>query len=58
MQGTLKLEIETGNAAMSEADHLADALRFVARCIDRGDVEGAIHDENGNRVGTFWMEDE
>ena len=47
------LKIETGNAAMCEPEHVADALREVADKLDAGEETGGIRDENGNTVGEF-----
>jgi hypothetical protein len=51
----LTIEIETGNEAFAdgkEAAELARILQSVARRLDIGvDINGAIYDSNGNRVG-------
>lgn len=59
-----KLEINFGNAAMSNRGHLCNALRSVAREILEGrkwfSVSGTKHkimDINGNSVG-FWKMEE
>lgn len=62
----LTLEIDLGNAAMKEDEHVATALDGVAerfreslylQAISEGyllmNLVGAIHDANGNKVGTF-----
>ena len=54
----LTIEIETGNEAFAdgnEAAELARILRRIGRRLDIGvDINGAIYDSNGNRVG--WCE--
>ncbi len=60
---TFHLRIEIGNAELSEAEHLADALRRVADAIERdggycGELlpgEHSIRDLNGNTVGTHKL---
>lgn len=52
----LKVEIETGNAAMIEADDIAEALRAVAQDITNGAVSGRVFDYNGNIVGTWAVD--
>ena len=55
MSGSLTIEIETGNAAFAdsnEADELAYILRRIARRLNIGvDINGAIYDRDGSRVG-------
>lgn len=49
------LDIDLGNAAMSDADDVAEALRVVAEALEspEQDNNGSIFDANGNRVGGF-----
>lgn len=49
------LNIQMGNAAMEEPDHVADALRMVALKLENGHKDGFIYDLNGNKVGTFIL---
>ena len=56
MAHCITIKIETDNAAFDGADRryeVARILRKVAYDIDRGDTPDALHDINGNRVGTF-----
>ena len=51
------LNIETGNAEMSEPSHVAEALRKAAEQLDEwGDRERAIFDLNGNTVGSWTLD--
>ena len=55
-----KVRIRLGNEAMQTAEDLADALRRLAEKVERADVSGdhgVIMDTNGNRVGTWDIED-
>lgn len=53
------LRIELGNAAMSDAADVADALARVASMVgETGSWEGSISDYNGNTVGTYRLSDE
>lgn len=57
---TFAVEIATGNAGMSNADHVADALRAVAADLETaGPVfevgECVIRDGNGNTVGSYGL---
>jgi hypothetical protein len=56
----LIIEIELGNDAMQNPQHVADALRETADKIDQiykpkfsRDDTGKIYDLNGNHVGTW-----
>jgi len=51
------LKIELGNEAMLTAEDVARALRGVARRIDSDGLHGhrAVMDDNGNRVGSFFV---
>lgn len=51
------LTIKLGNAAMADAPDVSKALRRVARDIDNGAFSGVVWDDNGNRVGTYNMEE-
>ena len=55
-----KVEIDTGNAAFEEGhDELARIIRKLGEDIHTWrDTEGALFDYNGNRVGTYWSEDD
>ena len=58
MASELKLEISLGNEAMQTNQDLAKALHKVADRIEKNEWgAGAISDANGNRVGSFWMEE-
>lgn len=53
------LRIEIGNAAMSDAADVADALARVASMVgETGSWEGSISDYNGNTVGSYRLSDE
>lgn len=47
------LEIELGNAAMCEAEHVAEALEQIAQRVRGGEDDGRVRDLNGNTVGTW-----
>lgn len=52
------LRIELGNAAMSDAADVADALARVASMVgETGSWEGSIADGNGNAVGRYLLSD-
>lgn len=59
-----RLEIETTNAAFGDdpgADRereLARILREVAARAETGQTSGAVHDYNGNTVGTWKLTDD
>jgi hypothetical protein len=54
-----KLKLKTDNAAFSDGDgpaEVARILREVAKGLETyGTRDGAIHDYNGNTVGTFTL---
>lgn len=50
------LTIETGNAAMSTREDVAEALRQVAEKLEGGREGGNVMDANGNTVGAFSLE--
>lgn len=53
------LRIEIGNAAMSDAGDVADALARVASMVgETGSWEGSISDYNGNTVGSYLLGDD
>ncbi|MEK6794089.1 MAG: hypothetical protein AABZ39_04890 [Spirochaetota bacterium] len=56
MNGKFTLEINLGNAAMSNRWDIAEAVEKVAPKLRRGDISGKIMDENGNSVGKFMIE--
>lgn len=58
--GEFSLTITLGNAAMSEPEHVAEALADVAEAIRDGGgwLEGTIRDGNGNTVGRYLLGDE
>jgi hypothetical protein len=56
MNGTFRLEIEMGNAAMLKRSDIADALIDIVGKLKCGQAAGGIMDVNGNTVGKFWME--
>lgn len=45
------VHITTGNAEMCEPEHVAAALRHLARTIENGTTACSISDQNGNTVG-------
>lgn len=49
------LSIGLGNAAMSEAEHVGQALEELAQAIADGEREGSVFDENGNTVGSWSL---
>lgn len=50
------LKIELGNDAMQNQADVAHALMTVATKIRKtGSIEGAIFDDNGNKVGTYQV---
>ena len=56
MNGTFKLEVELGNAAMQGRYDIIEALTETSERLKHGDIRGIIMDVNGNNVGKFWME--
>lgn len=57
MDGKVTIEIALGNAAMSDAADVANALRILAAKLDsRGFDYFPIMDLNGNKVGEFNVE--
>lgn len=48
-----KLSIQLGNAAMSEPEHVAEALLSISQAIEDGERDGNIFDGNGNHVGRW-----
>jgi hypothetical protein len=55
---TLTLKIEIGNDAMTDHADIAAALERVARRVYNGVEAGKIIDDNGNKVGSFQVEEE
>jgi len=57
------IKFDTDNAAFgddpTEADRgeICECLKRVSDAIYRGKTEGAVMDSNGNKVGTFSVED-
>ncbi len=51
MSGSLRIEIETGNAAFADGNEANELARIARRLNIGADVCGDIHDSNGNRVG-------
>jgi hypothetical protein len=49
------LSIGLGNAAMSEAEHVGQALEELAQTIADGERDGNVFDENGNGVGHWSL---
>lgn len=49
------LSIGLGNAAMSEAEHVSQALEELAQAIADGRREGNVFDGNGNTVGHWSL---
>jgi len=53
----MQITFDTGNAAFYAEDgsfnplEVADILRKLAAKVERGELEGRIHDTNGNKVG-------
>lgn len=58
MDGTLTITIDLRNDATREPEDIADALADVARDILDDKMAGVIRDANGNRIGTFNMEED
>jgi hypothetical protein len=54
-----KIEIETGNAAFEDDRNmeLARILRQIAERLENGEDAGRVLDINGNKVGSFEMEE-
>lgn len=50
------LNINIGNAAMTDPYDIAQALRRTAERVEHGYTEGPISDVNGNTVGEFTTE--
>jgi len=51
-----ELKIALGNAAMSEPEDIARALRHVAATVENTDqTQGIVWDENGNAVGSWGI---
>ncbi len=50
-----RLVLELGNAAMSEPEDVARALRDVGRDLLRGYPEALVKDRNGNTVGSWSL---
>jgi hypothetical protein len=56
-----KIEIETGNAAFEDDNRnyeLARILRQIAERLESGEDAGRVLDINGNKVGSFEMEED
>ncbi|MFA5436896.1 MAG: hypothetical protein WC372_12730 [Candidatus Neomarinimicrobiota bacterium] len=55
-----KIEIETGNAAFEDDRNmeLARILRQIAERLENGEDAGRVLDINGNKVGSFEMEED
>ena len=56
----LKIEIETGNAAFEDDRNmeLERILRQIAERLENGEDAGRVLDINGNKVGSFEMEED
>lgn len=54
-----KIEIETGNAAFEDDRNmeLARILRQIAERLENGEDAGRVLDINGNKVGSFEIEE-
>jgi len=53
------IRFDTGNTAFDEGNGPAESariLRKIARAIEDGHEDGAIHDTNGNRVGSWSVD--
>jgi len=50
---SFKVDLELGNDAMQSAEDIADALRDIAKKLEKGISDGKIMDKNGNTVGIF-----
>ena len=56
---TFKIEISLGNDAMQTSADIIGALQaWINRNDGRMVITQAIFDDNGNRVGTAWIEDD
>ena len=56
-----KIEIETGNAAFEDDNRnyeLARILRQIAERLENGENAGRVLDINGNKVGSFEIEED
>jgi hypothetical protein len=58
-----ELTISLGNDAMNNEQDLADAIRKVANSVEQFSIEagstiigGTTRDENGNKVGTWFVQ--
>ena len=58
MDGTLTITIDLGNDAMRTPEDIADAIEHVRRRVLEGREYGTITDGNGNKVGTFTIEED
>lgn len=56
--GKFSVVIELGNDAMRSRNDVADALKYVAKCVAAGRTQGPIIDVNGNKVGKYGLETE
>src|SRR3954451_2314377 len=52
---SFELNIAMGNAAMSSADDVADALVKIAQRLRSGETEGKVQDGNGNTAGEWEL---
>lgn len=57
---TFNLEIAIVNDDLEQDPQsgMARLLRETARKVEDGSTQGSLNDENGNQVGTFWMEED
>ena len=59
----LKIEFKTGNAYLRTEDDevdmyvVAEMLRDIADTIENGSESGVVMDGNGNKIGTYKLED-
>ena len=52
-----KIEFETTNSAFDDpADEIAAILALIASRLTGGETEGLIKDSNGNRIGSWKLE--
>jgi hypothetical protein len=58
MNGVFYLKVELGNCAMRTRFDLATALDAIADRIREGETCGSVGDDNGNNVGSYYVEAE
>jgi hypothetical protein len=56
--GRFMLWIQLGHSDMQQGEQVAEALRGVASQLETGQLTGAVHDLNGNLVGSWSLNQE